>query len=148
MTKMKSKKMTKSTFAIIIMAIAMVAMLAFGGTYAYFTATATNVASNDLTTGVVCLKATETLGDSVTKATGTVVYGQTVLGTVTMDVTDTTVDSYVFATIDVAITANKDDLKPTIAQLFGDDISTNEEAGWLKLDSASDTDTFVYYKEV
>ena len=38
MTKMKSKKMTKSTFAIIIMAIAMVAMLAFGGTYAYFTA--------------------------------------------------------------------------------------------------------------
>ena len=37
---MKSKKMTKSTFAIIIMAIAMVAMLAFGGTYAYFTATA------------------------------------------------------------------------------------------------------------
>ena len=41
MTKMKSKKMTKSTFAIIIMAVAMVAMLAFGGTYAYFTATAT-----------------------------------------------------------------------------------------------------------
>ena len=40
MTKLKSKKMTKSTFAVIIMAIAMVAMLAFGGTYAYFTATA------------------------------------------------------------------------------------------------------------
>ena len=38
MTKMKSKKMTKSTFAVIIMAVAMVAMLAFGGTYAYFTA--------------------------------------------------------------------------------------------------------------
>ena len=37
---MKSKKMTKSTFAIIIMAVAMVAMLAFGGTYAYFTSTA------------------------------------------------------------------------------------------------------------
>jgi predicted ribosomally synthesized peptide with SipW-like signal peptide len=37
MTKLKSKKMSKSTFAIIIMAIAMVAMLAFGGTYAYFT---------------------------------------------------------------------------------------------------------------
>ena len=38
MTKMKSKKMTKSTFAVIIMAVLMVAMLAFGGTYAYFTA--------------------------------------------------------------------------------------------------------------
>ncbi len=42
MTKLKSKKMTKSTFAIIIMAIIMVAMLAFGGTYAYFTATTTD----------------------------------------------------------------------------------------------------------
>ena len=40
MTKSKSKKMTKSTFAIVIMAIVMVAMLAFGGTYAYFTANA------------------------------------------------------------------------------------------------------------
>ena len=40
MTKMKSKKMTKSTFAIVIMAIVMVAILAFGGTYAYFTAQA------------------------------------------------------------------------------------------------------------
>ncbi len=40
MTKMKSKKMNKSTFAIIIMALVMVAMIAFGGTYAYFTATA------------------------------------------------------------------------------------------------------------
>ena len=42
MTKMKSKKMTKSTFAIIIMGIVMVAMLAFGGTFAYVTATANN----------------------------------------------------------------------------------------------------------
>lgn len=40
MTKMKSKKMNKSTFAIVIMAIVMVAILAFGGTYAYFTANA------------------------------------------------------------------------------------------------------------
>jgi len=37
MTKLKSKKMSKSTFAVIIMAILMVAMLAFGGTYAWFT---------------------------------------------------------------------------------------------------------------
>ena len=41
MTKLKSKKLTKSTFAIIIMAIVMVAMIAFGGTYAYFTANST-----------------------------------------------------------------------------------------------------------
>ena len=41
MTKMKSKKMTKSTFAVIIMAIVLVALVAFGGTYAYFNATTT-----------------------------------------------------------------------------------------------------------
>ena len=54
MTKLKSKKMTKSTFAIIIMAIAMVAMLAFGGTYAYFTATATTNSAS-IKTGYVGL---------------------------------------------------------------------------------------------
>ena len=54
MTKMKSKKMTKSTFAVIIMAIAMVAMLAFGGTYAYFTATTTQQ-SDSVVTGTVKL---------------------------------------------------------------------------------------------
>ncbi len=55
MTKMKSKKMTKSTFAIIIMAVAMVAMLAFGGTYAYFTATANGLAETTFTTASIKL---------------------------------------------------------------------------------------------
>ena len=55
MTKLKSKKMTKSTFAVIIMAVVMVAMLAFGGTYAYFTATATGK-SDTAQTGSVLLK--------------------------------------------------------------------------------------------
>ncbi len=54
MTKMKSKKMTKSTFAIIIMGIAMVAMLAFGGTFAYFTATSAKIEQN-VTMGYVKL---------------------------------------------------------------------------------------------
>ena len=56
MTKMKSKKMTKSTFAIIIMAIAMVAMLAFGGTYAYFTATADKAESTAVKTATIAIK--------------------------------------------------------------------------------------------
>ena len=55
MTKMKSKKMTKSTFAIIIMGIVMVAMLAFGGTFAYFTAKSNSETSSKLTTGYVHL---------------------------------------------------------------------------------------------
>ena len=52
---MKSKKMTKSTFAIIIMGIIMVAMLAFGGTFALFTAETTRK-TGSFTTGHVYLK--------------------------------------------------------------------------------------------
>ncbi len=56
MTKLKSKKMSKSTFAVIIMAIAMVALLAFSGSFAYFTAVANGVDSTDsVTTGTVKL---------------------------------------------------------------------------------------------
>jgi len=62
MTKLKSKKMTKSTFAIIIMAIVMVAMLAFGGAYAYFTATA-STDSKTFTTGYVKLSNGTALAD-------------------------------------------------------------------------------------
>ena len=57
MTKMKSKKMTKSTFAIIIMGIVMVAMLAFGGTFAYFTAKSNAVEAQKITMAHVTLKA-------------------------------------------------------------------------------------------
>ena len=53
----KSKKMKKSTFAIVIMAILMVAMLAFGGTYAYFTANANVANGGSFTTGKVILTA-------------------------------------------------------------------------------------------
>ena len=54
MTKTKKRKMSKSTFAIIIMAVVMVAMLAFGGSYAYFTATATSK-TGTVDTGVITL---------------------------------------------------------------------------------------------
>ena len=59
MTKTKKRKMSKSTFAIIIMAVVMVAMLAFGGSYAYFTATAT-ARTGTATTGYVKLNSDET----------------------------------------------------------------------------------------
>lgn len=55
MTKKKTKKMTKSTFAIIIMGIALVALLAFGGTFAYFTSTSSARVSK-FTTAVVNLR--------------------------------------------------------------------------------------------
>ncbi len=46
--------MTKSTFAIIIMGIVMVAMLAFGGTFAYFTAKTSEV-KGSFTTGKISI---------------------------------------------------------------------------------------------
>ena len=76
MTKMKSKKMTKSTFAIIIMAIAMVAMLAFGGTYAYFTAQTKTLNTGELTIGTVKLTSD---GTAKIAATGTILPGATLI---------------------------------------------------------------------
>lgn len=55
MTKLKSKKITKSTIAIIVMAVMLVALLAFGGTYAYFTATTKDVTSSGIKTGYIKL---------------------------------------------------------------------------------------------
>ncbi|MBR2970051.1 MAG: SipW-dependent-type signal peptide-containing protein [Clostridia bacterium] len=67
MTKLKSKKMTKSTLALIIMAVAMVAMLAFGGTYAYFTAQSksntANITAGTLTLGGADINGTITISD-------------------------------------------------------------------------------------
>jgi predicted ribosomally synthesized peptide with SipW-like signal peptide len=140
MTKMKSKKMTKSTFAIIIMAVAMVAMLAFGGTYAFFTATATGKSSS-VTTGVIHLKA----GDVVTKTDATVVYGDTVLGAITYDLKDTTVNSYVFVTLSADITPNADDTAEavTFANIFGTALQV--KTGWEKLKDLADGAGTVYY---
>ena len=61
MTKMKSKKMTKSTFAIIIMGIIMVAMLAFGGTFAYFTYATHDAVQGNLVAGRIVLKTDDKL---------------------------------------------------------------------------------------
>ena len=94
MTKTKSKKMTKSTFAIIIMAVVMVAMLAFGGTYAYFTATASEV-EGTATTGTVKLNA-NSIGTLVTDK---VVSGSSLLKSGSVQVTSASdVDTYVFVT--------------------------------------------------
>lgn len=62
----KYKKLTKSTFAIIALSLVLVAVLAFGGTYAYFSANAN--ASGSITTGTLKLTATsETLTLSATE---------------------------------------------------------------------------------
>ncbi len=136
MTKLKSKKMTKSTLALIIMAVAMVAMLAFGGTYAYFTATATDITTS-ATTGTIHL----TRGDVVTKTNAKVVKGETVLGAVTYNVADTDVNTYVFVTLTAEVSTGA-----TFQSLFGADLAVS--SGWEKLTAEDNdyTDGIVYYQ--
>ena len=147
MTKMKSKKMTNSTFAIIIMAIAMVAMLAFGGTYAYFTAQTTAV-SPTTTTGRVQLGA-----NSVATLTQQVVPGQELLsGDVTVT-SNSTVDTYVFITFSASIEkAAGDDVNTAVPAAVTD---TPDAEGEYKLVATPVTgwnliadSTTVYYKKV
>ena len=88
---MKSKKMTKSTFAIIIMGIVMVAMLAFGGTFAYFTSTTGTKAINEITTGTVKLTAT----GQVKTIEGLLMPGDVLCDAVKVTTAGSTVDTYV-----------------------------------------------------
>lgn len=92
MTKLKSKKMSKQTVAIIIMAVIMVAMLAFGGTFAYFTATATEKTSGEITTGYVRLESDATFVASTTH----VIPGTTIIdGPVTVTPSQDGTGSYI-----------------------------------------------------
>lgn len=106
MTKTKKKKMSKSTFAIIIMAVVMVAMLAFGGTYAYFTATATKKTTGDFTTGSIKLEA----NDEATFVTGLtdVVPGDALTtGPLTLTTTSKGTDSYIAIKVTIKATDAK-----------------------------------------
>ena len=98
MTKLKAKKkMSKSTLAIIIMALVMAALLAFGGTYAYFTAQSAT-RTKDFHVGKVALSSTGTFavleernavpGDAV--LTGSVEYTN-----------ESTVDTYIAVVFDI-----------------------------------------------
>ena len=116
MTKMKSKKMTKSTFAIIIMGIVMVAMLAFGGTFAYFTAT--NSSKNaSFTTGTVKLGA-----NTVATVEGLAVSGKSVLDGAVTVASASNVDTYVFVTF----TVGKIDGAEPVANKAAYDAATGE----------------------
>ena len=134
MTKMKSKKMTKSTFAIIIMGIIMVAMLAFGGTFAYFTAKASDKSAN-VTMGHVRLAAS---GDAFeTVATGVMPGDKVAVGGVTLTAT-TNDDEGEWVAIKVTITGDKaSDLAINTTSLGAD---------WEE--TASNSGIFVYNKKL
>ena len=95
--------MSKSTFAIIIMAVVMVAMLAFGGTYAYFTATATTKSTGEFTTGSIKLEA----NDEATFVSGltNVVPGDALTtGPLTLTTTSAGTDSYIAIKVTIKAT--------------------------------------------
>ncbi len=152
MTKLKSKKMTKSTFAIIIMAIVMVAMLAFGGTYAYFTASATGVTNHQIKTGKVSLTTdvNDGTGDDAiaTFVTGPVVPGMEILAEdQKLSVTNlSTVETFIYVTFSVEI----DGLEAPTGMGEGYNFETEkaklltvgDHTGWTALDG----ETGVYWK--
>ena len=129
MTKAK-KKMTKSTFVIIIMAVAMVAMLAFGGTFAYFTATATKE-SSDFTTGRVQLSADATYTTTATE----VVPGDIIV--TGASVTPTTVGTDSYLAVKVVVTSDQG----TVADLLTVTFATTNGV-WIK--STTVENVYVY----
>ena len=139
MTKTKSKKMTKSTFAIIIMAVVMVAMLAFGGTYAYFTAQVNTLATDTVTIGKVLLAEN---GAASFTVEDTIVPKDIVIDGNISYTNSSTVDTYVAVVIELKI----DSAPATIDQLEALGFTfTYEEANWA---TATETGrlVFVYTK--
>ena len=177
MTKMKSKKMTKSTFAVIIMAIVMVALLAFGGTYAYFTANATGESVGNIKTAKLQLL---NKGSRLTyTATDEIVPGKYIYGTgdlsgtnvtdyqvIDLDLGDTNAAVYAFVRVTtMAYTGayNPETSTPITINGTGTDTSaaaTSDDepvlkllpklatGKWTKLESESGKSTYVYYFEV
>ena len=102
MTKLKSKKMSKSTFAVIIMAIVMVAMLAFGGTYAYFSAVTSEGQAGSVTAATIAItNKKETATATITGSHATILPKETFTVTATVsDASDR--EAYIFAKIEIS----------------------------------------------
>jgi predicted ribosomally synthesized peptide with SipW-like signal peptide len=82
----KINKLGKSTFVIAILSFVLVAVLAFGGTYAYFSATA-EAGGTNVTLGTI------TLTDTTTKAEGeTLVTAGTILRNLSDGLADSAID--------------------------------------------------------
>ena len=114
------------------MAIAMVAMLAFGGTYAYFTSSTAAATSDAVKTATIMLQNNAAVTLSTTA--DEILPGEKVSMSAT--ITDaSTRDSYVF--VNVKLTG-----VPATATL-----TLSDPEGWTKYENA-DEGTTVYYKEI
>ena len=119
------------------MAIAMVALLAFGGTYAYFTATAQSQGVTGITTATVAISTGAANSQTASAAAKTnALPGEKVFNDVAITVTNTsTVDVYVFATVTtggsakgLVVKAGSKDAAPIVSV----DYAKALENGWEK----------------
>ena len=120
------------------MAVVMVAMLAFGGTYAYFTATANTLTATGLKTGSVKLSATKEA--TAVFAQKALLPGDSLLAdniTYSVDTTDT--GNYV--SVKITLTSTVTEFAEAVLAAEGFGIGSD----WTKLDSKSTTSSFVYY---
>ena len=131
--------MTKSAIAILIMGIAMVAMLAFGGTYAYFTATAAEVASTDVKTALLGLETPGSLTLTGVADTSKLLPGDTMTTSVTLDNT-ANVATYVF--VQIASSAEQEIF--TVSFTTGDTWTAMPSAGVTNIGGKDYAN--VYYK--
>lgn len=104
----KYKKLTRSTFAIIALSLVLVAVLAFGGTYAYFTAK--KDATDSITMGTLGLSEI-----TLTAQTGKVVPGQDVLTVPVTFASTATTDIPMIMLAKVEITAEEGAIITTAA---------------------------------
>ena len=114
----------------------MVAMLAFGGTFAYFTATA-NKQSATVTTGVIKLTSGTATNATITGA----VTGTPILGAVKYDATGTTADSYVFVKLTSTTSTGV-----KWEDLFGTALAV--DSAWTEYTAGNTENTKVYYATV
>ena len=137
LSKVSHKSIAKLNLMCMIMAIAMVAMLAFGGTYAYFTADAATISGTDAKTGKIELtngSAAITTSFDGSAAGKFAVPGDTLWAVNVTPVNgDTNVKTYVFATWGVEDT---DAVLEVASKLDGDDEDELPDGvdGWFPLD--------------
>lgn len=162
----KINKLGKSTFVVAILSFLLVAVLAFGGTYAYFSATAGATQAGDLTVGTLSLDLKNKAGDSVTTMGNAQIAqpGQYLIGsktwdasanegkgawvenkeTYTFDLTGTNINSYIRIKISATLTNHgpnatdtNEDSKVTYADNKGGDKAIASDADLFQFSALS-----------
>ena len=122
----------------------MVAMLAFGGTFAYFTATTKEAKADKITTGKIVLKSA---GEATFVSTVMPKENLLASGSISYNPTGTTAASWVFVKITITKPAAGE---CTVVAGINTADSAEGKAKWTKLDAVSDdaNGVAVYYIEV